>query len=144
MQALSPRVVLHGTLAQPELARLMNRCGVCVLPSFYEGVPLVLAEALACGCRLVCTELPGVLDQLAGPFAPAMSLVPLPRLDGVDRPRGEDLPGFVADLASALATALARPPLGEPAVALPDALSSFTWSAVYRRLAAVWAELEAC
>ncbi|MBU1074113.1 glycosyltransferase [bacterium] len=134
----------HGILAQADLARLMNRCAVCVLPSFYEGVPLVLAEALACGCRLVGTELPGIRDQLAGPFAGAMALVPAPRLEGVDRPRGEDLPGFVAALTAALADALARPPLGDPADALPGALAPFAWSAVYRRLAAVWAELAAC
>ena len=39
-----------------------------VLPSFYEGVPLVLAEAAACGCRLVATALPGVREALAPRF----------------------------------------------------------------------------
>ncbi len=48
MQALAPHVVLHGMLDQPRLAELMRRCGVMVLPSFYEGVPLVLVEAAAC------------------------------------------------------------------------------------------------
>ena len=43
----------------------MRRCAVCVLPSFYEGVPLVLVEAAACGCRIVATALPGVIEQIA-------------------------------------------------------------------------------
>jgi glycosyltransferase involved in cell wall biosynthesis len=143
MRRLAPRVVLHGTLSQDALAELMNRCAVCVLPSFYEGVPLVLAEALACGCRLVCTDLPGVRDQLAGPFAGALDLVPPPRMAGVDRPRREDLPGFVAALATALDAALARPPLGDPDLALPGALARFSWTAVYRRVAEIWREVAA-
>ncbi len=143
MRDLAPRVVLHGTLGQAALAELLDRCAVCVLPSFYEGVPLVLAEALACGCRLVCSDLPGVRDQLAGPFGEALDLVPLPRLEGVDRPRAEDLPDFVAALVAALDAALARPSLGDPAVTLPGALAPFTWSAVYARVAEIWRELAA-
>jgi len=143
MRTMSPGVVLHGTLGQVALARLMNDCAVCVLPSFYEGVPLVLAEALACGCRLVCTDLPGVRDQLAAPFGDALTLVPPPRLEGVDRPRPEDLPAFVSDLAAALGAALERPALGDPSLARPGALAGFTWPAVYGRVAAIWNELAA-
>jgi len=141
MRGMSPRVVLHGALSQEALAEQFNRCAVCVLPSFYEGVPLVLAEALACGCRLVCSDLPGVRDQLAGPFGAALDLVSLPRLKSIDRPVEADLPVFVAALAASLDAALARPPLGDPAVTLPGALVHFTWSAVYERVAAIWREL---
>ena len=42
MQALHPKVKMHGHLAQPALSDLMRQCSVCVLPSFYEGVPLVV------------------------------------------------------------------------------------------------------
>ena len=56
MLSMAPAVTLHGQLNQPQLAVLMRRCGVCVLPSFYEGLPLVLIEAAACGCRIVAAE----------------------------------------------------------------------------------------
>ncbi len=65
MDRMAPAVVQHGQLAQPELADLARRATVCVLPSFYEGLPLVLVEALACGCRLVATDLAGVRNELA-------------------------------------------------------------------------------
>jgi glycosyltransferase involved in cell wall biosynthesis len=40
----------------------MRRSTVCVLPSFYEGVPLVLVEALASGCPVVALGRGGVCD----------------------------------------------------------------------------------
>ena len=58
-------VVLHDQLDQPRLADLLRRSAVFVLPSFYEGLPLVLVEAAACGCRLVTTTLPGVVARVS-------------------------------------------------------------------------------
>ena len=98
-------VVLHGMLDQQALADLMRRCSVCVLPSFYEGVPLVLVEAAACGCGIVATDLPGVREQIAPVLGNTLVTVPLPRLEGIDRPAPADLPRFTADLTAALAGA---------------------------------------
>ena len=128
-------VVMHGMLGQPDLADLMRGCGVCVLPSFYEGVPLVLVEAAACGCRIVATDLPGVREQIAPALGGNIDLVSLPRLETVDRPVAEDLPRFTGDLAAALERALDQTP--DP---VPD-LTAFTWQAVFGRIEGVWAEL---
>ena len=141
MTRLAPAVVLHGQVDQKALARLMRRCSICVLPSFYEGVPLVLVEALACGCRLVATDLPGVRKEIAPAVGSALEIVPLPRLVSVDVPRDEDLPRFVDNLAGAIERDLAKPPLGDPASALPGALDRFTWGAVFRRVEAIWDSL---
>ncbi len=137
MAALSPRVVVHGRLDQPALADLMRRCAALVLPSFYEGLPLVLAEARACGCRLVSTALPGVVSQLAPAMGKDLRLVSMPRLIGPDTPVSEDLPAFTERLATELANILA---LG-PAAPNPTALQPFTWHAVYARVASVWRSL---
>jgi len=131
-------VVRLGQLAQPELAHAMRGAAVCVLPSFYEGVPLVLVEALACGCRLVATRLEGVESELAPHFAETLEMVDLPPMTGVDTPDPDGLPAFVDRLAAALERALARGPLGDPVTALPGALEPFTWGAVFRRVEAVW------
>lgn len=142
MQGMA-RVKLHGHLDQPALAELMRRCAVCVLPSFYEGVPLVLVEAMACGCRLVATQLPGVVDQLAPHLGDALELVPLPRLDGVDTPHRADLPAFVERLGEALERALIRPPLlgSQRAIDLARSLEPFAWGAVFRRVERVWLDV---
>ena len=141
MEAMGPSVIVHGRLAQGELSDLMRTCSVCVLPSFFEGLGLVLVEALACGCRLVSTDLEGVREELAPHLGSALDLVPLPRLRGADRPVREDLPSFVIALEEGLGGALGKPPLEDPETAFSEALARFTWEAVFRRVEAVWEEL---
>jgi len=136
--ALEPVALHHGVLTQASLAELMRQCAVCVLPSFYEGVPLVLVEALACGCRLVVTALPGIISQLVPNMRPAMELVALPRLMAVDTPDPEELPAFVTRLATGVEAALTLPPLGDPERALPGALEPFKWGSVFRRVEGIW------
>jgi glycosyltransferase involved in cell wall biosynthesis len=125
---------LHGRLGQADLADLLRRCAALALPSFYEGLPLVLAEARACGCRLVSTALPGVVSQLAPAFGDALTLVDPPRLIGPDTPNPRDLPAFTARLRDALELALEAP----AAPPTPTELSPFTWAAVFARVADVW------
>ncbi len=138
MEDMAPSVVLHGMVSQPELAALMRRASVFVLPSFYEGVPLVLAEALACGCRLVSTALPGVRSSIAGPAGSALELVSLPRLEQIDRPVPEDASMFTERLTQAIRRALELGPWGHPATAVPDVLHEFRWGNVFSRIEETW------
>jgi glycosyltransferase involved in cell wall biosynthesis len=138
MDRMAPTVVQHGQLSQPELADLARRSTICILPSFYEGLPLVLVEALACGCRLVATELPGIIEELLPRLGDALTVVELPRLESIDRPRPEDLPAFVDNLETAIESALDAPPIGNPARTMSGALAHFTWGAVFNRVETVW------
>ena len=119
----------------------MRQSAVFVLPSFYEGLPLVLVEALACGCRLICTDLEGVRREIAPVLGEALTLVPLPEMATVDQPISSAIPAFVDNLTQAIDEALDRPPLGDPAQTMPGALAHFRWSAVYARIEAVWQAL---
>lgn len=136
MQTL-PGIVLHGRLDQVALGGLMRRIAVLVLPSLYEGLPLVLAEARACGCRLVSTALPGVVERLGPVLGTDLVLVDPPRLVGPDTPVAADLPAFTARLVDGLRPALAA----EPVSAAVDCLEQLTWRAVFARVDAVWREL---
>ena len=53
-----------GHVPQPQLKELMSRSHVLVLPSVEEGLALVLAQAMACGCPVVATENTGAGDLL--------------------------------------------------------------------------------
>ncbi len=141
MDSLGRLLVVHGQLAQLQLADLMRTASVCVLPSFYEGLPLVLVEAFASGCRIVATDLPGIVEQLSPRLGDALELVELPGMAGVDTPKPDDLPDFTTRLAAAIERTLAAPPIGDPSITRPGAVDAFTWEAVFRSVESVWRDL---
>ena len=53
---------LTGLLPPAEVARLLARAHVLLLPSFYEGLPVVPLEAQGAGCVVVASRLPGITD----------------------------------------------------------------------------------
>ncbi len=56
------RVELTGIVPNTQLAELMSRSHVMVLPSLEEGMALVQAEAMACGCPVIATTNTGAED----------------------------------------------------------------------------------
>lgn len=92
-----------GRLTQLELAKVYHRSDIFVLPSFFEGIPLVVIEALACGNRVVMTDLPGIREWLES-VAPGadMQYVKLPKMRNTDEPVPETLPEFEIRLMEAL------------------------------------------
>ena len=87
---LGERVCVHGALPQKSLAKIMRHSHVLVLPSFYEGLPLVVLEGLASGCRIVATDLPGTREVLGNLDTDFITLVRTPSLRFIDQPYRED------------------------------------------------------
>eukprot|EP00913_Durusdinium_trenchii_P023435 g22013.t1 len=137
MANMAPTVVMHGQIDQPRLAELMRESAVFVLPSFYEGLPLVLVEAAASGCRLVTTALPGVMQQMVPSIGSAIELVELPPMQSIDIPEAAGLPDFVNRLATAIDSALNRPPIGS----VEELVRDWTWASVFQRVEHIWTNL---
>lgn len=121
-------VELLGRLSQADLAVEYRRAELFVLPSFYEGLPLVVIEALASGCKAVVTDLPGIRPWVQSnvPDAPVWWVRP-PRIRNTDEPCEDDLPAFEGRLAAAMREALASDCCGCD-------VSALSWDALTARL----------
>ena len=75
--ALGLKNLVHfsGWVGQPEVARLMAAADVLVLPSYDEGLPLVILEALANGVAVVCSPV-GEIDSVLTDGVDAVFVAP--------------------------------------------------------------------
>lgn len=53
---LGDKVVIHGYVKGAQKTELFNRADVLLLPSYHEGMPLVILEALASGSAIISTK----------------------------------------------------------------------------------------
>ena len=142
---LAPKVNLLGVLSQEELAEECKKAHIFVLPSFYEGLPLVLLEALACGCRVVITNLPGinVICPKEAVDTGLITTVPLPELIGPDVPKAEDLPRFVQSLRTAINEQINEARQQQTFCCLPleETLQKNTWNHIFSRVMEIYQEI---
>jgi glycosyltransferase involved in cell wall biosynthesis len=139
-QDLGERVVVHGQIPQARLAAIFKKAHIFVLPSLFEGLPLVVLEALASGCRVIATDLPGVMEVVGNVKADYITLVRTPRLWKMDQPYPEDLDDFELNIAQALkiqmAGAIKRSRIDLSLI--EDELAAFTWNRVFDRVQKVY------
>ena len=57
-------VDFHGRLDKDEMADFYNAIDMMVLPSFNEGLPLVVVEARACGVEVVASHVGGIAEVI--------------------------------------------------------------------------------
>jgi len=140
---LGDRVEIYGAVPQKNLAEIMKLAHVMILPSFFEGLPLVILEALASGCRIVVTELPGVEEILGDAELDSVSLVKLPRLCNIDTPYKEDESAFIQNLSCAIEEQMCR--AGNESeitfIELQNVIDSFTWKTVFTKADSVYKKL---
>lgn len=128
-------VTFLGKLSHPALAEEMNRSDVFVLPSFYEGLPLVLMEAMACGLQAICTDLPGIRLWMnrAVPEHGVLFVKP-PEMENADEAVPESLPEFEKRLAAAIDTVGFMP---QPNL---DQVRQVSWDALCKKIVSLWNE----
>jgi teichuronic acid biosynthesis glycosyltransferase TuaC len=108
------RIVVTGPCHESEVSRWLAACDLLTLPSYHEGTPNVILEALSSGRPVVATRVGGIPDL-------------------VSEPRYGELvePGAVEDLANALAQALSRAWDADQVAACP---SLYDWAENARRV----------
>lgn len=131
-----------GALDQESLAKRMQAADIFILPSFFEGLPLVLLESLACGCLLVVTDLPGLETWLPANLSATgiIEKVPLPPLMAVDQPHPKALPLFVRQLAAAISRQLQRiaDQTAIPPAKVVDCVNRLSWKHIYLKIEKIY------
>ena len=133
---LGDKVVIHGAVHQNELAGIMKRSHIFILPSFYEGLPLVVLEALASGCRVIATDLPGIREISKHIDKQNLNIVKTPRLHSVDTPFSEDEDNFILDLKFAIESSITE--IIKSPILKEEGINLFTWSSVFDKVQEVY------
>ena len=71
---LSEKVTFHGYKPKEEIAAVMRRAQLFILPSLWENLPCVLIEAIASGLPILSTQaggIPEIVDEEIGMLVPA-------------------------------------------------------------------------
>ena len=139
-EKLGDKVTNHGYVTHRRLSELMKKAHVQLLPSFFEGLPLVLFEGLASGCRIITTNLSGFNEIFGIADKDTIDLIQLPPLETIDRPYRSD--------EAQLENALCKSILGMIAVVKksPDVddaqaqkiAADYTWPHVFERTLSVY------
>jgi len=132
----------HGYVTHHFLAELMKKAHIQVLPSFFEGLPLVLFEGLASGCRIITTRLSGFTEIFGQARKDTIDLIPLPPLETIDKPYQKDEAHLESVLSRSILNMMAmvkkNPDMDDPKAA--KIASRYTWSRVFERTASVYEE----
>ncbi|WP_315169126.1 glycosyltransferase family 4 protein [Metaclostridioides mangenotii] len=100
------KVNFVGKLNQNDLAELFNRSQLFILPSFYEGLPIVALEALACGDDVILTKISGVKEWLGDTInnTKKIDYVELPAMIGQGVPKEDEVLDFEKRLAKSISS----------------------------------------
>lgn len=133
----SPHLHIHNALTQKDMSDMLKQMDIFILPSYYEALGLVAVEALACGLRVVATEIEG-LKTLLGDAVNNSGIIEytaLPRIYNVDQAVEEDKPIFVSNLAQTIMLQMERISMGHdiyPAVAAE--IHKHSWNDIVEKI----------
>lgn len=130
-----PSVQAVGAIPQEAVARIFQASDLFVLPSLFEGLPLVMLEALACGLPCVVSGLPTIKSWVPEEWVSDGQVRFVPRLGTTlaDCPLESDVPRFAADLTAAMLDSLKCLPGSETRRRWSERLNKHTWAVVFER-----------
>lgn len=142
-QKMPDKVTFCGSLSPHDLGDMMRKAHFFVLPSFFEGLPLVIIEALASGCRILATDLPGICELVEGLQGNWGQLIKLPALETSDQPFEKDLPMIRERLVNSIECQIMK--YVEKRDSEPDFFNdlkdNYSWEHIFKRLESIYQSL---
>jgi glycosyltransferase involved in cell wall biosynthesis len=139
-EKLAPKLTIHGFVSHRRLSELMKKAHIQVLPSFFEGLPLVLFEGLASGCRLIATDLSGFSEVFCNAKKDTVELIQLPPLETIDQPYPKDEAFLENQLCKSILNKMDNvrksPDFDDPQAEM--IASSYKWPSVFERILSVY------
>lgn len=130
LNELPDNVKYYGQLSQGDLANLFRQSDIFILPSFYEGLGLVVIEAMASGCIPICTDLPGIKNWIDSHVKNSnVRYIPMPEMQGVDVPTETGSAKFVCDIKELIRQTVYDIKTGNIQKNIPDT-SNLSWDTV--------------
>ncbi len=140
---LGNRVTAHGNLTQSHLASLLQQSHIFILPSLYEGLPLVILEALACGCRIIASDLPGCREIQSRIGEDLIRLVNMPSMVSIDSISTADEYTFITNIVQVLQQTFEtlEDLLLISQNTIEKAVAPFTWEKIFDRVENIYTGL---
>jgi len=137
---LGKKVTLHGYVSHHQLSALMKKVHIQVLPSFFEGLPLVLFEGLASGCRVITNNLSGFDEIFGKAKQETVDLIQLPALETIDQPYQKDKKWLKAELSNKIIKMISKvketPDFDDPQA--EKIATQCTWRKIFKRILSVY------
>jgi glycosyltransferase involved in cell wall biosynthesis len=119
-----PGIVLTGFLSGDPLKEIYSNAGVFILPSYYEGLPIVLLEAMSFGLKCVVSDIPANREVQLSP----------------DR---YIKPGDIETMSQKLAEFMRQPlTVEERAAKIERVAREYNWNEIAQRTLEVYLEVE--
>jgi glycosyltransferase involved in cell wall biosynthesis len=136
-KAAAEGIKLLGAVSQQKLGEIFRASDLFVLPSYYEGLPLVLIEALACGIPVVTTEIKGLKEFFGDRLLESglIEFVPLPNMIDTDIPNPDSIDQFKIVLKSAVKKQIKRIQSGyNKAAPYEQDIVALSWEGVFNKI----------
>ena len=139
---LGGKVTNHGYVTHGQLSDLMKKAHIQVLPSFFEGLPLVIFEGLASGCRIITTRLSGFDEIFGQAKKDTIDLIELPPLETIDKPFKKDETHLENVLSKSILNMIdavkINPDVDDPQT--EKIASQYTWKRVFQHTLSIYKE----
>lgn len=140
---LDDKATVHGAIPHEALSKLMQESHLFIFPSFFEGLPLVILEALASGCQIITTDLPGVREIVQRTETKRIDIIPMPPLKTIDTPHPEGIADFEFELSACIKKHIKKLN-SEPQHLTQSSMGMidyFSWPQVFERVEGVYNSL---